>query len=158
MAFQILTNLLMAVVWAALQNSYTPVDFFMGYLIGLIILFILRRFLYFDFYFRRVWAAIKLAAIFSWELIVANIDIAKMVLNPKMEMKPGIVKVPTTLKTEGELTLLAMIISLTPGTLIMDFSPDNRFFYIHSVHMEDKEDVIAKIRDVFEKAIMEVTE
>jgi multicomponent Na+:H+ antiporter subunit E len=158
MAFQILTNLLMAVVWAALQNSYTPVDFFMGYLIGLIILFTLRRFLYFDFYFRRVWAAIKLAAIFSWELIVANIDIAKMVLHPKMEMKPGIVKVPTTLKTEGELTLLAMIISLTPGTLIMDFSPDNRFFYIHSVHMEDKEDVIAKIRDVFEKAIMEVTE
>ncbi|WP_332633446.1 Na+/H+ antiporter subunit E [Halalkalibacter flavus] len=157
MAFQILLNIVIALIWAFLQNSYTGVDFLVGYVIGILILYVLRRFLQFDFYFRRVWAFIKLTLLFFKELILANIDVIKIVLSPKLNIKPGIVAVPTKLETEWELTLLASLISLTPGTLSMDFSDDNKYIYIHAIHVPDKEEMIRQIHNTFERAILEVT-
>ncbi|UOE95613.1 MULTISPECIES: Na+/H+ antiporter subunit E [Bacillaceae] len=157
MAFQILLNVVLAVIWVFLQNSYTFVDFLVGYVIGLGILLVLRRFLVFDFYFRRLYAFIKLLLLFSKELILSNIDLIKIVLSPKMDIKPGIVAVPTKLTSDWELTLLASLITLTPGTLTMDFSDDNKILYIHSIHVPDKEAMIKQIQTTFEKAIMEVS-
>ncbi|WP_096201348.1 Na+/H+ antiporter subunit E [Bacillus sp. FJAT-45350] len=157
MHFQILLNVVIALIWAFLQNSYTGVDLLIGYVIGIFILYGLRRFLKFDFYMRRVFALIRLILLFSKELILANWDVIKIVLSPKLNIQPGIVAVPTKLKTDWELTLLAALISLTPGTLSMDFSDDNKFIYIHSIHVPDKEAMIRQIHNTFEKAIMEVT-
>lgn len=157
MAFQIVVNLLMAVIWTFLQNSYTVTDFIFGYLIGILVLFILRRFLVFDFYLYRIWAVIKLIMLFIIELIKANIDVVKVVLSPKLDNQPGIVAVTTKLESEVEITLLAALISLTPGTISMDFSEDNRTIYIHSIDVPDKEEMISDIHDTFERAIMEVT-
>ncbi|WP_062049978.1 Na+/H+ antiporter subunit E [Bacillus sp. JCM 19034] len=157
MAFQILINIVIALVWVLLQNSYTGVDFLVGYVIGIVVLFVLRRFLRFDFYFRRVWAIFKLILLFTKELILANIDVIKILLSPKMNIQPGIVAVPTKLKSEFEITLLASLISLTPGTLSMDFSSDSQTIYIHSIHVPDKDAMIKQIHDTFERAIMEVT-
>ncbi|WP_332690783.1 Na+/H+ antiporter subunit E [Halalkalibacter lacteus] len=157
MAYQILLNIFIAFIWAFLQNSYTGVDFLVGYVIGILILFVLRRFLHFDFYFRRIWAIIKLTLLFFKELILANVDVIKIVLSPKLNIQPGIVEVPTQLETEWELTLLASLISLTPGTLSMDFSDDNKYIYVHSIHVPDKEEMIREIHNTFERAILEVT-
>ncbi len=158
MAFQILINILMAVIWMLLQNSYSIVDFVFGYIIGILILFALRRFLVFDFYFRRVWAFIKLTIIFFKELVLANIDMIKIILKPKMDIKPGIVAIPTQLETDLEITLLAALITLTPGTLSMDFSDDSSLIFVHAIDIDSKEDTIRNILDSFEKAILEVTE
>ncbi len=81
----------------------------------------------------------------------------KIVLSPKMNIEPGIVAVPTELESEWEVTLLASLISLTPGTLSMDFSEDSKILYIHSVHVPDREEAIKQIHDTFERAIKEVT-
>lgn len=158
MAFQILLNIVIALIWVFLKNSYTGVDFLVGYVIGIIILYALRRFLRFDFYMRRVWASFKLLLIFSRELFLANIQVIKIVLSPKMNIKPGIIEIPTKLKTDWELTLLASLISLTPGTLSMDFSDDNKFLYVHAIDVPDKEAMIYQIQHTFERAILEVTE
>ena len=158
MAYQILINIVLAIIWTLLQNSYSLTSFLFGYVIGLLLLFILRRFLVFDFYFIRVWAIIKLIFLFLKELVVANIDVIKVVLNPNLSnYSPGIVAVPTNLDTKFEITLLASLISLTPGTVSMDFSDDSKIIYIHSIHIEDKKEMIEQIHNTFERAIMEVT-
>lgn len=157
MSYQILLNILIAFIWSSLQNSYTPVDFLVGYVIGIVVLFVLRRFLQFDFYMTRVWAVFKLLMLFVKELIFANVDVIKIVLSPKLNIQPGIIAVPTQLKSDFELTLLASLISLTPGTLTMDFSDDNSIIFIHSIHISDKEAMIKQIHNTFERAIMEVT-
>src|SRR5690625_3745006 len=90
MAFQIIVNVLMAVIWTFLQNTYTATSFIVGYMIGILILFMLRRFLVSDFYLHRVWAIIKLIMLFIIELIKANIDVIKIVLRPKLNNEPGI--------------------------------------------------------------------
>src|SRR5690625_6359050 len=84
MAFQIVVNILMAVIWIFLQSNYTATSFIVGYMIGILILFMLRRFLVSDFYVHQVWAIIKLIMLFIIELIKANIDVIKVVLRPKL--------------------------------------------------------------------------
>ena len=157
MAVQILANIFIAITWMFLQNDYTITSFIFGYFIGVIILFILRRFLSFDFYLRRVWAIIKLIMLFIIELIKANIDVVKTVLSPKLTNQPGIVAVTTKLESDIEITLLAALISLTPGTISMDFSEDSKTIYIHALNVPDKEEMIEDIHNTFERAIKEVT-
>lgn len=157
MAFQILINTLIAVMWLFMQSSYTVGSFIFGYMIGLFVLFILRRFLVFHFYLHRVWALIKLIILFIIELIKANIDVVKVVLRPRLNHQPGIVAVTTRLESNVEITLLAALISLTPGTVSMDFSDDSKTIYIHALDIPNKDEFIADIHNTFEKAIMEVT-
>ncbi|ADU29823.1 Na+/H+ antiporter subunit E [Evansella cellulosilytica] len=157
MAFQILLNIVVALIWMLLQNSFTGVDFAIGYIVGLLLLYVLRRFLSFDFYFRRVLAFIKLFLLFIYKLILSNIEVIKIVLSPKLNIKPGIIAVPTKLKTDWEVTLLSCLISLTPGTLSMNFSEDGRTIFVHSIHVPNKHEAIKEIHNSFEKAIMEVT-
>lgn len=158
MPFQILLNIGLAIIWMLLRNEFSPIEFFIGYVVGIALLYVLRRFLHFDFYFRRVIAIVKLILLFLWELILANIDVAKIVLSPKLNVQPGIIAVPTRLKTEWEVTLLASLISLTPGTLSMYFSEDGKTIFVHSIHVPDKDAMIKQIHNTFERAIMEVTE
>jgi len=157
MAFQILINVLIAVMWIFMKSSYTVGSFIFGYMIGIFVLFILRRFLIFDFYLRRVWAFVKLIMLFIVELIKANIDVMKVVLRPKSNHTPGIIAVQTNLETNVEITLLAALISLTPGTVSMDFSDDSKTIYIHTLDVPNKDEFIDDIHDSFERAIMEVT-
>ncbi|PRO65070.1 Na+/H+ antiporter subunit E [Alkalicoccus urumqiensis] len=158
MQFQILINIVIAFIWMFLQNDFSGVTFIIGYIVGLLMLFFLRRFLRFDFYFRRVWAFIKLMALFAYKLVEANWDVIKIILRPKLDIEPGIIAVPTKLKSDWERTLLANLISLTPGTLTMNFSEDGSTLFIHAIHVPDKEKAIKEIHDTFEKAIREVTE
>ncbi|MDQ0254314.1 multicomponent Na+:H+ antiporter subunit E [Evansella vedderi] len=157
MAFQILLNIGIAFLWILLRNDFTVIDFLVGYFIGFIMLFVLRGLLNFEFYGRRVYAFFKLIVLFIYKLILANIDVIKIVLSPKMDIRPGIIAVPTDLDTEWEITLLATMISLTPGTLSMNFSENGKTIYVHFIHIEDKDEAIKEIHDSFEKAILEVT-
>ncbi|MFD2830146.1 Na+/H+ antiporter subunit E [Corticicoccus populi] len=157
MPFQIIVNLLIAIIWMFLHNSLTFSNFLFGYIIGIFVLYILRYFLGFDFYFRKTWAFIKLILIFIRELIKANLDVLKVVMSRELHNKPGIVEVDTRLETNFEIATLAALISLTPGTVSMDFSLDNKKIYVHSLDVPNKIEMIADIRDSLEKAILEVT-
>ncbi|MFB4161799.1 Na+/H+ antiporter subunit E [Geomicrobium sp. JSM 1781026] len=160
MVFQFLLNVAIMVIWVALQQEYTGSDFLIGYVLGMIIVYFFRGILNQPFYLRKGFAIIRLILLFTKELLVANYDMVKVVLNPnlKRDVKPGIIAVPTTLKYDWEITILSMLVTLTPGTLTMDYSSDARTLYIHVIHVDDREEVIKDITDSFEKAIREVGE
>lgn len=157
MAFQILLNMFLGFTWMFLTTTYDPVAFLKGYLFGLLIIFVFRRFFNSRFYLHRVIAVIKLLLIFIKELILANIAVLKVVLKPKLDMKPGIFAFPTELKKDWEITVLANLITLTPGTLTISVSDDNKILYVHAMDMGEVQDEIESIKNSFEKAIMEVS-
>lgn len=157
MVVQFLVNLLIAVIWMFLQDSYMMNTFIFGFIIGIFILYLLRNFFEFDFYFRRVIAFMKLGWLFLTELIKANIDVVKVVLQPQLRNKPGIIAVRTSLETDIERATLAALITLTPGTVSMDFSADSKTIYVHTIDVDDRDAMVAEIKGSFEKAIMEVT-
>jgi len=78
-------------------------------------------------------------ALFIWECIKANIDVAYRVIHPILPIKPGIVKVKTVLKSDTGLTFLANTITLTPGTMSVDIDQENGFLYIHWIDVKDKD-------------------
>ncbi|MBT2694939.1 Na+/H+ antiporter subunit E [Bacillus sp. ISL-55] len=157
MAFQILLNFILAFVWMFLKTSYSPASFFVGYFFGLLIIYIFRRFFTSRFYLLRVVAVLNLIYIFSLELILSNIAVLKAVLRPKLNIKPGIFAFPTELTEDWEITMLANLITLTPGTLVVDVSPDNKILYVHAMDITDADEAIQSIKNTFEKAIMEVS-
>ena len=91
--------------------------------------------------------------VFIWQLLLANIDVARRVLSPTIPLNPGIVKVKTKLKGDfGKLTL-ANSITLTPGTLSIDIIDDELFVHTVFVKGETEEAKQQNIIEPFEKIL-----
>lgn len=157
MAFQILLNVLIAFMWMFLSNSFSAATFIVGFILGMVMIFMLRRFFSTRFYMDRVWAVIKLFKLFIKELVIANITVLRLVLKPKLEIRPAIFEVPTSLKQDWEVTLLSLLITLTPGTIVINVSEDMSKLYVHTLDMDDVQEAVDSIRNTFEKAIQEVS-
>jgi len=71
-------------------------------------------------------------------------------------MKPGIIGVPLDVTSDGEITMLANLITLTPGTLSLDVSADKKVLYVYSMYITNREDFIKGIKNGFEKRIIEL--
>lgn len=106
---------------------------------------------------RWFWLLVYLA-VFLWSCIKANFDVAYRVLHPKMPIRPGIVKVRTTLKSEFAKMILANSITMTPGTLTVDIIDD--YFYVHWIYIrsDDPETYAGYIIGAFEKYIKKFVE
>lgn len=90
---------------------------------------------------------------FPIELVKSNIQVAIAVLTPKKSIKPGIVAVPTDLRTDWGLVMLANSITLTPGTITLDISQDKKTIYVHCLALENPEAFVQSIRETFEAKI-----
>ncbi|MEI4771737.1 Na+/H+ antiporter subunit E [Psychrobacillus sp. FJAT-51614] len=157
MAFQILLNVLIAVTWMFLSVSFKPSTFIVGYILGLLMLWMLRKSFSSRFYLDKVWAVIKLTLLFLKELTLSNFSVLMLIIKPKMPIRPAIFAMPTVLEKDWEITLLSSLITLTPGTIVIDISDDNKTLYIHSLDFEDIDEAIQSIQNTFEKAILEVS-
>jgi len=157
MGYQVLLNIMIAVVWMFFYNEWSLQRFMHGYVIGLALIFILRRFWPEPFYLRKLWALLKLLALFVKELFISSMTVVRQIVRPVRHLKPGIFAYRTELRSDWELTLLSCLICLTPGTLTLEVSGDGQVLYIHAMDIGDKEAVSQQIRSTFEKAIMEVT-
>jgi len=76
-------------------------------------------------------------AVFLWECVKANIDVAYRVLHPDLPIRPGTVKVKTNLKSDMGLTLLANSVTLTPGTTSVDIDREKGVLYVHWIYVKD---------------------
>lgn len=156
-ALQILLNLVIAFVWMFLHDAWNLLTFILGYLLGMGIIFGLRRFFPEHFYLRRLVATIYLILLFIWELTVSAYVVAKQVTRPKLDITPGIFKVETTLESDWEITLLSSLITLTPGSVVMEYDRENRLLFIHTMDIPDSEIMVKRMKVSFERAIAEVT-
>ncbi|EKZ3689449.1 Na+/H+ antiporter subunit E [Listeria monocytogenes] len=156
MAFQLILNIILACLWMFLESSFSFATFIIGFIIGIFLLFFMRRFLGSRFYLFRLFALVKLVFRFLHDLIVSTVRVSRIVLKKDMNIRPGIFRYDTTLETDWEVTMLALLITLTPGTLSIDISDDYKAIYVHSLHVPNIEEEIATIRKSYEGAIMEV--
>ncbi|OAX49248.1 Na+/H+ antiporter subunit E [Paenibacillus sp. AD87] len=157
MAFQIVLNLIIAFVWMFLNNAWNGVGFLTGYLLGLLLIGSMRRFFPQRFYIVRIWAIIKLIALLFKELVRASIEVIRQIVKPKLDIRPGIFTYQTQLSSDWEVTLLCLLISLTPGSLPLEISGNQRKLFIHALDIKDEQKMSDDIKNTFEKAIMEVT-
>ena len=159
MPAQFLMNIFIAILWVFFQDEdqFYVTTFATGYLIGIGILYLMHRFFGDRFYLSRVFAVIKLIFIFISELTQSSVSVLKLILSPKMKLTPGIVKYDTQLRGEWEVPLLAMLMILTPGSVVVEVTPEGDAFYIHAIDVKESNESVIKSLNKFEKAIMEVT-
>ncbi|TPW26681.1 Na+/H+ antiporter subunit E [Pararhizobium mangrovi] len=148
-------NLLLAVVWVAVTGSLTVVNFAFGFVLAMVGLWLVREQVGTVGYLSRTWRLLILALLFLYELAMSAYSVAKLVLSPRMDLKPGIFAYPLRLEGDFEITLLANLITLTPGTLSVDVSDDCKTLYVHAIDCSDPEAARRDIAEGFERRIME---
>ncbi len=153
----LLLNTLLAISWMFLTGNLEFENFVEGFIIGLLILWVSKYAASSGAYLRKIPKIIEFIFYFIFELIVANIKVTVDILTPRHRMKPSIIAVPLTVDTNFEIALLANIITLTPGTLSLDVSTDNKIIYIHSMYVDNPEEFREEIKNGFEKKLMEIT-
>lgn len=159
MAMQFILNLFIATLWLLLQDEITPqfTTFLMGFIVGVGILYAMHRFYGTQFYLRRVFSIIKLLWLFNWELLLSSYSVLRQITTPKLNITPGIFTYKTELKGDWEVTALALLLTLTPGSVVMEVSEEGDLFYIHAMDIEQSKDAVIRSIGKFEQAIMEVT-
>lgn len=152
-----LSNLLLAVFWALASGRLTFGTLVVGFIAGFATLFVTRRATGTEAYTTKARGAVVLALVFIRELVEANLRLAYDVMTPTHYMRPAIVAVPLDAKSDFEITLLANLITLTPGTLALHVSEDRSVLYIHSVYTPDADRVRRGIKEGLERRILELT-
>jgi multicomponent Na+:H+ antiporter subunit E len=95
--------------------------------------------------------AVAFLAVFLWELVLANLNVARLVFSPRIRIRPGIVEIKTRLKSPMGRLALANAITLTPGTLVVDIRDDSLFIHWIVVSSADPEAATRAIAGRFEK-------
>lgn len=159
MPVQFLLNILIAVLWVMLkdEDSFQLDTFAGGFLLGIVIIFLMHRFFGTPFYLKRVYSMLKLFLIFNYELWTSSLLIMKQILIPGVIFEPGTFSYQTKLKSEWEITALALLLMLTPGSTVLRISPKGNEFFIHAMDMKKTKPMVLQSIQTYEKIILEVT-
>lgn len=151
-----LANILLTFIWIALTGSFAFANVAFGFLLSYFFLFVITQGSGKARYFKMVPRAVSFFFFFIYELVKANIEVAWEVGTPNFHMTPGIVGVPLDITTDSEITMLANLITLTPGTLSLDVSEDKKVLYVYSMYITNREEFIEGIKKGFEKRIIDL--
>lgn len=148
-------GVVLAVLWLFVRGvELTPTrigeELIIGLLVGLPLAFVVRRFYAPTTPLSRSlqvapYAVLYIAA-FLKELVVANLSVARVVLSPSMPIRPAVLEVPLRVETDAGITTIANSISLTPGTLTMDYDADRNSLFVHALWAPNRESVLEPIR------------
>ncbi len=149
-----LFNLVLALIWVMVTGSFTLVNLLFGYVLGAFVLYLIREEVGTVGYMGRAGRITSLFLLFVYELLMSAWRMVKIVLSPNPELKPGIFAYPLKVTSDFQITLLANMITLTPGTLSVDVSEDRSTLYVHAIDCSDPEAARADIANGFEAKIL----
>ncbi|HYO53879.1 Na+/H+ antiporter subunit E [Archangium sp.] len=151
----LLGNLALAVGWAAITH-FSVANLLVGFVLGYLILWASPSVAQRNTYFLRGRQLAGFALFFLQDLVRSTLRISHDVLTPAHRMTPAVLAIPLDARTDGEITFLALVVSLSPGTLALDVSSDRRVLYIHAMYAADPEAVRRGIKQGFERRILEL--
>ena len=107
---------------------------------------------------RSFGAAVRLTGVVAWDILLANIAVARLVLGPVSRLRPGFVQVPLAVAHPHAIALFASIVSIVPGSVSIALSSDTRTLLLHVLHVEDEERFVARIKQRYERPLMDILE
>ncbi|MCO1335435.1 Na+/H+ antiporter subunit E [Microbulbifer sp. OS29] len=152
-----LLNLLLAISWSVLTGDATVDNFCFGFLIGFLALRVSPWLPGGQGYFTRLPRIAYLSFFFLEELVLSSLRASYEVFSPKLQSRPLVVRLPMERLDQNQIFLLTNLISLTPGTMVLDVTPDNDALIVHTMFVSDPETFREEIREGFEKRVKEAT-
>ncbi|ELJ9222072.1 Na+/H+ antiporter subunit E [Staphylococcus pseudintermedius] len=156
---QIGLNVMIAFLWVLFQDedAFRLTTFVTGYIIGIVVIYIVHKFFDQEFYPKKVWVSIKFLAVYLYQLLTATISITNYVLFKTNQMDPGLVTYETQLDKDWEITFLTILIIITPGSTVIRVNREPSIFLIHAIDTTEKEkkSLLKSIKQ-YEELIVEV--
>ena len=152
-----LLTVVLAIVWVLLQNDVSAGMVVFGILLGIIIPWMTSVWWPDTPKGFRMGKMIIYTFIVVWDIIVANIQVAWIVLTvPNSKLKPAWIVIPLELKQPEAISALAGTITLTPGTVSSDLSNEGRSLLVHVLHTDDPDAIRDEIKNRYERRLLEI--
>lgn len=152
----LVTNLVLALIWAALMGEVSLVNLIIGFVIAYASMALIAPVTETNVYFQKISQTVNFVFYFLKELILANLQVAYDIITPTHKSRPGIIAVPLDAKTDTEIASFANFITLTPGTLSLDVSDDRKVLFVHVMFVDDPEKFKKEIKEEFEKRLLDM--
>ena len=149
-------SLALFLLWAALTNAASLATLLLGVLLSLALPFITLRFWPDARRIARPGLIPGFAARVAWDMLLANWAVARRVVGPVAKLSPAFVEVPLDLRDPFVATILASIVSLTPGTVSIDVDQQRWVLKLHALDAPDPEALIREIKQRYETPIREI--
>lgn len=143
-------------VWLLLNNTVASGHIVLGAILAFLIPIFTSSFWPERVCVRKPFVFLKFLIVVFYDILVANITVAILVLGPNSRLKPRLFRLPLEIEHPLGISVLASTISLTPGTVSCDLSSDKSYLIIHALYLEDKDGGIEEIKSRYEKPLMEV--
>jgi multicomponent K+:H+ antiporter subunit E len=147
---------IVALTWLLLQQSAAPPQLITAAVLALLIPRLLYGFLGEPLRLRSWGAALRLAGLVVWDIVVANVTVARIVLSPWSDPHPAWVPVPLDVRHPTAITLLASIITMTPGTVSCVVDEARRQILVHALDCSDVPALAAEIKTRYEVPLKEI--
>jgi multicomponent Na+:H+ antiporter subunit E len=149
---------MLAMIWTMATGSFTLTNLVLGFALGYFVLLVGRRTTIRSRYFTKVPQVCGFVLFYLRELVLANLRVAYDIVTPTHHMKPGVLAVPLDAESDTEITLLANLLTLTPGSLALDVSADRRWLYVHFMYIDnrDVEAVRRRVKERLEQRVLKV--
>lgn len=152
-----LLSLTLATVWVFLANEISAGAIVLGAFLGIVIPLLTRPFWPDRPKLRRPLKVVEYILIVLWDICVANIQVAWIILTKRnADLRPAFIVIPLEVTAPEAITLLAGTITMTPGTVSSDLSDDGGSLLVHCLHTDDPDGVVAGIKQRYEARLREI--
>ena len=151
-------SLVLLIIWLMFNNTIAPAHIVLGAILGIAIPWMTRVFWPEPLRLSNPLVALRLFFIVLYDIVIANIAVARLILGPVSALRPAFFELPLQLQSPYAISALASIITLTPGTVSASLSKDRRTLLVHTLDVDDPAVMIAEIRQRYEAPLKEIFE
>jgi multicomponent K+:H+ antiporter subunit E len=144
-------------LWLALINHFELGSLLVGIVLGIGIPHLTHQVWTTSPAVRSWWRVVEFAAIVAWDVVVANLQVAWLILfKPADQLRSRWFRVPLELSSPEAITLLAGTITMTPGTVSCDVSEDGRQLLVHGLDIADESLAVQHIKQRYEARLRRI--
>ena len=152
------SSLALWIIWLMFNNTIAPAHVLLGAILGIAIPWLTRIFWPEQLRMGNPMTALRLVVIVLYDIVVANLIVARLILGPVSALRPAFVELPLALRSPYAISALASIITLTPGTVSASLSEDRSKLLVHVLDLDDEDALVAEIKQRYETPLKEIFE
>lgn len=149
-------SVFLGAVWIIAAGSVAPGTLLMALILATIIPHFTTRFWTNAPDRIRVAPFVRLTGVVLWDIVLANLRVARLVLGPSARLRPAFLVLPLDVTHPWAITALTSIITLTPGTVSTNVSEDRSALLVHALDVDDHEAAIRRMKTRYERPLLEI--
>jgi len=102
---------------------------------------------------QRAAVALTLGVVFPWQVLVTGVMTAWLIVRPRGRPMPAVIRMPYQQLSPTGAVVLACLVSLTPGTTVIDIDVERHLLVLHLLEGQDSAQAVEAIRNHFERRL-----